>query len=85
MHFDLGQLHPVGLSFRGPSSSVAEHKRSSLSNRPSKGSERVLTRFVEGGDGDEFQESLERLPRLSSAGDSASLDEDTISLGMTMS
>ena len=32
MHFDFGQLHPEGFSCKGPSSRVAEHKRSSLSN-----------------------------------------------------
>jgi hypothetical protein len=87
-HFDLGQLHPVGFSIIRPSPSVAEHRRSSLSKPPSKGSA-FLTRFVDSVDGEECQESLERLPMLSPsvvpAGDSTSLEGDTISLGMMMS
>jgi hypothetical protein len=87
-HLDLGQLHPVGFSIIRPSPSVAEHRRSSLSKPPSKGSA-FLTRFVDSVDGEDCQESLERLPMLSpsalSVGDSISLEGDTISLGMMMS
>ena len=81
MHFDFGQLHPVGLSCKGPNSRVAEHSKTSLSNRPSNG----LARFAEGGDGEEFHESLERFPILSSVGDSVTLGWEIISWGMTMS
>jgi hypothetical protein len=87
-HFDLGQLHPVGFSIIRPSPSVAEHRRSSLSKPPSKGSA-FLIRFADSVDGEECQESLERLPMLSPsavpAGDATSLEGDTISLGMMMS
>lgn len=95
MHLDFGQLQPVGLSWRGPSSSVAEHNKSSLSNLPSSRAVSIpLTIFVRfAWRGELSLESLERFPsRLCSVGDtdaSAFLNlwsggEGAISLGIVI-
>jgi hypothetical protein len=81
MHFDFGQLHPEGFSCKGPSSSVAEQSKSSLSNRPSIIS--PFDRFNMGEDSDLFDVSVERFPRLPSVGESALVSLDASSLGIT--
>jgi len=76
MHFDLGQLHPDGFSCKGPSSSVAEHRRSSIPKLPSEGP--PLGRFKTGGGvSDLLEVSVERFPRLTSVGESPLLEGDS--------